>query len=78
MAERNLTFEEWSHLSEGEKGERYRELSDHDKFLARMNDWAPGGVIVIKESTDPKDIQRQEEIMKQLEKAIEEGKVNLL
>lgn len=39
-----------------------------------MSDWAPGGVIVAKESTDPKDIQRQEEIMKQLEKAIEEGK----
>lgn len=56
----------------------YEQLNDHDKFLARMSDWAPGGVIVAKESTDPKDIQRQEEIMKQLEKAIEEGKVNLL
>ena len=36
MAERNLTFEEWSHLSEEEKGERYRELSDHDKFRVRV------------------------------------------
>ena len=34
-----------------------------------------GGVIVAKESTHPKDIQRQEEIMKQLEKAIEEGEI---
>lgn len=36
MAERNLTFEEWSNLSEEEKGERYRELSDHDKFRVRI------------------------------------------
>lgn len=36
MAERNLTFEEWSRLSEEEKGERYRELSDHDKFRVRV------------------------------------------
>ncbi len=36
MDERNLTFEEWSCLSEEEKGERYRELSDHDKFRVRV------------------------------------------
>ncbi len=37
MAERNLTFEEWSHLLEEEKRERYRELSDHDKFRVRIS-----------------------------------------
>ena len=37
MEKRNLTFEEWSHLSEEEKGERYRELSDHDKFIVRVS-----------------------------------------
>ena len=37
MAERNLTFEEWSNLSEEEKGERYRELSSEDKFRVRIS-----------------------------------------
>ena len=73
-----ITFKEFLTLSKDEQIKMYEQLNDHDKFLARMNNWGPGGVIVVKESTDPKDIQRQEEIMKQLEKAIEEGKVNLL
>ena len=73
-----ITFKKFLTLSKDEQIKMYEQLSDHDKFLARMNDWGPGGVIVAKESTDPKDIQRQEEIMKQLEKEIEEGKVNLL
>ena len=37
MEKGNLTLEEWSHLSEEEKGERYRELSDHDKFRVRIS-----------------------------------------
>lgn len=73
-----LTFKEFLRLSNQEKIKMYEQLNDHDKFLARMNDWSPEGVIVLKESSDSKDIQKQEEIMKQLEKAIEEGKVNLL
>lgn len=73
-----ITFKEFLTLSKDEQIKMYEQLNDHDKFLARMNDWSPEGVIVAKESTDPKDIKRQEEIMKQLEKAIEEGKVNLL
>ena len=36
MEKGNLTLEEWSHLSEEEKGERYRELSDHDKLLCLL------------------------------------------
>lgn len=36
MEKGNLTLEEWSHLSEEEKRERYRELSDHDKFRVRV------------------------------------------
>ncbi len=73
-----ITFKKFLTLSKDEQIKMYEQLSDHDKFLARMNDWGPGGVIIAKESTAPKDIQRQEEIMRQLEKAIEEGKVNLL
>jgi hypothetical protein len=37
VAERNLTYEEWSRLSEKEKGERYQELSEHDKFRVRIS-----------------------------------------
>ena len=37
MAERNLTYEEWSRLSEKEKGKRYQELSEHDKFRVRIS-----------------------------------------
>lgn len=33
----NLTFEEFSKLSEKEKCIRYKELSNHDRFLARIN-----------------------------------------
>lgn len=34
-----LTFEEFRKLSRKEQNERYKELSDHDRFLARLNDW---------------------------------------
>ena len=31
-----LTFREWMELSEKEKGIRYKDLSSHDRFLARI------------------------------------------
>lgn len=38
MADGNLTFEEFKKLpSEEERGRRYQEMSDHDKFLARCS-----------------------------------------
>lgn len=39
-----LTFKEFIKLSLNEKERRYCEMSDHDKFLARMNDWGPSGI----------------------------------
>ena len=36
-----LTFEEFIKLPRSEQNKRERELSDHDRFLARMNDWGP-------------------------------------
>lgn len=33
-----LTFEEFIYLPREEQNRRYVELSDHDKFLARIND----------------------------------------
>lgn len=32
-----LTLKEFVQLSEKERGERYRELSDHDKFIVRVS-----------------------------------------
>lgn len=34
-----LTFKEFMHLTTAEKDRRFSELSNHDKLLARMNDW---------------------------------------
>lgn len=34
-----LTFEEFRKLPRAEQNRRERELSNHDRFLARMNDW---------------------------------------
>ena len=34
-----LTIEEFRKLPREEKNIRYQELSDHDKFLARVEDW---------------------------------------
>ncbi|WP_050697718.1 hypothetical protein [Anaeromassilibacillus senegalensis] len=39
MKNNQLTFKEFRHLPRSEQNNRYKELSDHDKFLARMNDW---------------------------------------
>ena len=53
-----LTFEEFRKLPRSEQNVRYRELSDHDKFLARMNDYSSEGVV----STPPKDGYTPEQI----------------
>lgn len=37
MAGGNLTFDEWRKLSEHERGERYVDLSDEDKFHVRIS-----------------------------------------
>lgn len=34
-----LSFKEFLALPRSEQNVRYRELSDHDRFLARMSDW---------------------------------------
>lgn len=36
-----LTIEEFRGLPRDEQNVRYRELSNHDKFIARMEDWQP-------------------------------------
>lgn len=39
MKKNQLTFKEFRRLPRSEQNVRYKELLDHDKFLARMNDW---------------------------------------
>lgn len=62
-----LSLEEWKTFSEGEKGERYRELSAHDRFLVRMGVGAPPPIAI---STGMR-IERTEEERKQSEKDLE-------
>ena len=33
----NLSLEDFNNLTEEEKGDRYKELSEHDKFLVRIS-----------------------------------------
>ena len=44
-----LTIEEFNKLTEKEKSERYKELDNHDKFLARLSQPLKG--VVVREST---------------------------
>lgn len=37
MAGRNLSYEEWVKLSEHERGERYKDLPDEDKYRIRIS-----------------------------------------
>lgn len=71
-----LTFDEFARLPMKEKEERYVELSDKDKFYARISFYEePKGVI---HSTKKEDIEANEKFMRELKQAIKEGKVNLL
>ena len=39
----SLSIEQFRGLSQSEKERRYWELSEHDKFIARMEDWGYDG-----------------------------------
>ena len=47
----NLSLRDFNNLSEEEKGKRYKELSDHDKFLVRISTIPSGKTIGYKELT---------------------------
>jgi succinate dehydrogenase/fumarate reductase flavoprotein subunit len=47
-----LSFKEFLKLSEGEKSERYEELSEHHKFLARISQNTSARVIPEEEMTE--------------------------
>ena len=61
-----LSFKEFLKLSEREKCERYEELSEHHKFLARISQNA-GARVIPKEETTEEEIEQIREIMKNVE-----------
>ncbi len=73
-----LTFDEFARLPMKEKAERYVELSDKDKFLARITEFdALNSYRVVEVSTKKEDIEAHEKFMYELKQAIEDGKINL-
>lgn len=66
----NLSFEEFMKLSEKEKCERYKNLSEHDKFLARINQ--PITPKVVSEEELSEEEKEKIKIMKNDTKTLEE------
>lgn len=66
-----LSLKEFNKLSENEKGDRYKELSEHDKFLVRISMPIGGEVIGYRELTE----QEKKEAEK-FSKAVETGKID--
>lgn len=61
----NLPFKEFNKLTEKEKSERYKDLSNHDKFLARIS--MNSGVEVIGTSKVSEESKKwAEELHKQI------------
>ena len=61
----NLSFQEFCKLSEEEKHKQYKNLSNDDKFLARMAQ-NPGGEIVDYEEVTVEERKLAEELHKQI------------
>ena len=60
-----LTIEEFNKLTEKEKSERYKELNNYDKFLARMAQ-NPGGEVIGYEEVTEDDKKWAEELHEQI------------
>ena len=67
-----LTIKEFNKLTEKEKSERYKELNNHDRFLARISQPLKG-VVVGKSKVTEEDKKWAEELHKQI---LEENKNN--
>lgn len=63
----SLSLEEFNKLSEEEKCKQYKNLSNHDKFLARMAQ-NPGGEVVGYEEVTEDDKKWAEELSKKIKK----------
>lgn len=63
-----LSFEEFLRLPQEERIERYKALSNHDRFRARMSDWSQEGTRVEEPELTPELIEqrkRDDELLKQ-------------
>lgn len=67
----NLSLEEFCKLSEKEKGIRYKELSDHDRFLVRISMPIKGEVVGFRELTE-----KEKKEAKEFEEALKSGNIN--
>ena len=68
----SLSFEEFNKLSEEEKCKQYKNLSNHDRFLARTAQ-NPGGEFVGHEEVTEEEKKWAEKLHKQI---LEENKKN--
>lgn len=67
-----LSLEQFNKLSEKEKGERYKDLSDNDKLMVRLTVIPKGSTLVgYKKLTE-----KQKEEAKEFEEAVKLGKIN--
>lgn len=67
----NLSLKDFNNLSEEEKGERYKELSDHDKFLVRISTIPSGRTIGYRELTE-----QEKKEAKEFENAVKDGNID--
>ena len=67
----NLSLEEFYKLSEKEKGVRYKELSDNDRFLVRISMPIKGENVGFRELTE-----REKKEAKEFEEAVKSGNIN--
>lgn len=67
----NLSLKDFNNLTEEEKGERYKELSDHDKFLVRISTIPSGKTIGYIKLTE-----QEKKEAKEFENAVKDGKID--
>lgn len=75
---KKISFKKFLKLTESEKIEKYKYLSDHDKFLARMNQTSDVEVLGNHKMTfeDKKDLEEMEKIMNKRIKIMKEMRKN--
>lgn len=66
-----LSLEDFNKLPEKEKGDRYKELSDHDKFLVRISMPIGGEVVGYRGLTE-----KEKKEAKEFEEAVKNGNID--
>lgn len=73
-----ISLHDFLRLSDEEKALKFSELAPEDRLKARMNDWSPKDVKHLEHRRTPEEIKQQEKVMRELEEAIQQGKINLI